>query len=63
MCDNNKNPSKENMSSLKNALADVLSKPKAEENKTEKHTQKVHEGENVGSKKEVPEEVLRELLK
>lgn len=72
-----KNPSKENMSSLKDALASVISKPKVEERKEEKIEEKVpeknsnHKNEPSQSPKaeskhvsakEVPEEVLRELL-
>jgi hypothetical protein len=72
-----KNPSKENMSSLKDALASVISKPKVEEKKEEKREEKVAEKNNIQknessqtpkveskhvSAREVPEEVLRELL-
>lgn len=68
-----KNPSKENMSSLKDALASVISsastadspkrretEAKKEEKKSETHIKAPDE--HVKAKTEVPEEVLRELL-
>ena len=65
-----KNPSKENISSLKDALASVISKPKTEEVKIEKKVEeKVEEKKVVPVEKpkpnkpdEIPEDVLKQLL-
>ncbi|MFZ2621033.1 MAG: type IV secretion system DNA-binding domain-containing protein [Minisyncoccia bacterium] len=70
-----KNPTKENLASLKDALASVISKPKMEsvksetkqenksENKIEDKTEHKTRHHHTEAHKEVPESVLRELLK
>ncbi|HEY4509064.1 MAG TPA: type IV secretory system conjugative DNA transfer family protein [Candidatus Paceibacterota bacterium] len=60
-----KNPTRENMSSLKAALSSVISKPRENPQKTEiqtKYKPQPRQSEKV-STKEVPEDVLRNLLK
>ena len=63
-----KNPSKENVSSLRSALSDVISKAKVTPEKEKKESEprktvKEPERETVTGGKEVPEDVLRNLLK
>ena len=59
-----KNPTKENMSSLKQALAGIISKPKPEEDKKENKKEQPQEkkADNKANTREVPEDVLRKLL-
>ena len=61
-----KNPSKENMSSLKEALSSVINKPKSDRKKDEEKTEvkSKHDigKENPQERKEVPESVLKSLL-
>ncbi len=66
-----KNPSRENMGSLKDALSSVMNKPKSEEHKPKEEIRREEKPRpqerpqdvKQEAKKEVPEDVLRNLLK